>query len=98
MEYLAFADQLRLPHWLIIAGVAWVLFGPSASLSVAQLMVRSRSYGDERKEGLVRALARVAKTNPQLFMWLLKQIIDRWARGAAPWPRQCVIPDRSSCG
>jgi hypothetical protein len=27
MEYLAFANQLRLPHWLIIAGVALVLFG-----------------------------------------------------------------------
>jgi hypothetical protein len=27
MEYLAFANQLRLPHWLIIAGVALVLLG-----------------------------------------------------------------------
>jgi hypothetical protein len=27
MEYLAFASQLQLPHWLIIAGVALVLFG-----------------------------------------------------------------------
>jgi hypothetical protein len=35
-----------------------------------------RAYGDEEKEGLVRALAGLAKTNPQLFMWLLKQIID----------------------
>ena len=27
MEYLAFANQLWLPHWLIIAGVALVLLG-----------------------------------------------------------------------
>ena len=27
MEYLAFLEELRLPHWLIIAGGAFVLFG-----------------------------------------------------------------------
>jgi len=27
MEYLALVNELRLPHWLIIAGVALVLFG-----------------------------------------------------------------------
>jgi hypothetical protein len=35
-----------------------------------------RACRDEGKEGLVRALAGLAKTNSQLFMWLLKQIID----------------------
>jgi len=27
MQYIAFAEQLGLPHWLIIAGGALVLFG-----------------------------------------------------------------------
>ena len=26
-EYLALVEQIRLPHWLILAGVAFVIFG-----------------------------------------------------------------------
>jgi hypothetical protein len=35
-----------------------------------------RVYRDEGKDGLVQALTNLAKSNPTLFMRLLKQIID----------------------
>jgi hypothetical protein len=35
-----------------------------------------RAHRDEGKDGLVRALTGLAKTNSPLFMWLMKQIID----------------------
>jgi hypothetical protein len=35
-----------------------------------------RAYRDEGKDGVVRALVSLAKTNSQLFMWLMKQIVD----------------------
>ena len=35
-----------------------------------------RTYRDEGKDGLVRALTSLAKNNAPLFVFLLKQIID----------------------
>jgi hypothetical protein len=35
-----------------------------------------RTYRDEGKDGLVRALTGLAKSNSTLFMWLLSRVLD----------------------